>query len=159
MEHWDVTEKDLMEMAWLNTFCESTLVLKPLSSVLKEMNVCITEENEDSLLYMLTNEEKTFGSVMITEPLILIRAAEVMKGDYYILPSSIHECLLLPADAAENEEVLIRMVREINRTQVAPQEVLSDNIYYYDCEEMELRVCGLPEDDTDSTAGMTAANS
>lgn len=53
-----------------------------------------------------------------------------MDGDYYILPSSIHEIILCPADGKKAEE-LKRMVYGINRLVVREEEVLSDSVYYY----------------------------
>ena len=57
--------------------------------------------------------------------------ARLIKSDLYILPSSIHELILLPFDDTKDKEALKRMVMEINGTQVAADEVLSDNVYIY----------------------------
>ena len=54
-----------------------------------------------------------------------------LKSDYYVLPSSIHECLILPAEGFSGSQ-LRSMVREINETRLPPQEVLSDQVYFYD---------------------------
>ena len=54
-------------------------------------------------------------------------------GDYYILPSSVHEVIVLPASKKNNEAVnLVQMVKEINVTEVAPEEKLSDEVYFFD---------------------------
>ena len=58
-----------------------------------------------------------------------------MRGDYFILPSSIHEVLLLRDDGNMDYRALEAMVREINVTQVAPEERLSDQVYHYDAAE------------------------
>ena len=57
--------------------------------------------------------------------------ADRTGADFYILPSSIHETLLIPV--ADNMELdyLTSMVREVNATQVTPEEQLSDNVYIY----------------------------
>ena len=60
------------------------------------------------------------------------RIAETLGQDYFILPSSIHECLILPDDGTYERGELERMVREINRRELLPQEVLSDRVYHYD---------------------------
>ena len=62
----------------------------------------------------------------------------MMKGDYFILPSSIHEVLLLRDDGNMDYRALEAMVREINATQVAPEERLSDQVYHYDVAERVL---------------------
>ena len=52
--------------------------------------------------------------------------------DLYILPSSVHECMIVPYRYEDDPEDLGKMVREINRTQVDEEEFLSDCVYYYD---------------------------
>jgi hypothetical protein len=57
---------------------------------------------------------------------------ERMGGNYYILPSSVHETILIP----DNEDYLLseleEMVWEINRTELMAEDWLSDSVYYYD---------------------------
>ena len=55
-----------------------------------------------------------------------------IKRDFFILPSSVHEVLLVPASEGLKKEDLTEMVREINKTEVSPNEVLSDIVYVYD---------------------------
>jgi len=82
-------------------------------------------------MYVLTNESKTHGaSVMCFEKKLKI-VADKLNDDLYILPSSIHEIIVVPAKGNE-EERLTGMVREVNATQVDTEEQLSDHIYYYD---------------------------
>ena len=60
----------------------------------------------------------------------------------YILPSSVHEVILLAEDASSNKKDLLSMVTEINATQVDECEVLADSVYFYDLEEDRLkRLC------------------
>ena len=65
-------------------------------------------------------------------------AAE-LGSDLYILPSSVHEILLLPADAG-NPEGLAEIVKEVNLTQVAPEERLSDSVYLYERESGKIKI-------------------
>lgn len=101
------------------------------------------EESEDSAcadcpdegiyspLYILTNREKCLGAVSIAIPGEAELIAEQIRSDYYVLPSSIHECLILPDDGSYEEETLNQLVRSVNMTQVDPSEVLSDHVYHY----------------------------
>ena len=57
--------------------------------------------------------------------------AKKMEKNLYILPSSIHEVILLPDDESQTKEELLEMVTDINRTQVEECEVLADSVYYY----------------------------
>ena len=63
---------------------------------------------------------------------------EAKVGDFYVLPSSVHETLIIPKDAGMELRDLEQMVQEVNQTQVAPQERLSDHVYEYDAKEHEL---------------------
>ena len=72
---------------------------------------------------------------------LLERFAEKTGKSLYILPSSIHEVILLPEDCVKKADHLIRMVSEVNRTQLEPEEVLSDAVYYYDREKREISIC------------------
>lgn len=86
-------------------------------------------------MYVLTNEAKVYGASVILNPDTLEEAARMLgTDDFYILPSSVHEAIVVPADMGEDEQFM-DMVWEINRTTVSPDEVLSDNIYAYDSKE------------------------
>ena len=55
-----------------------------------------------------------------------------MKGDYFILPSSVHETLVVPDDGRVSLQELTDMVKEVNMTQVNPEDQLTDQVYHYD---------------------------
>lgn len=83
-------------------------------------------------IYVLTNQDKTDGAGVIVQDGILEKVGGLMGADFYMLPSSIHEVLILPDDGGMDIKELQKMVREVNATQVAPDEVLSDKVQYYD---------------------------
>ena len=60
------------------------------------------------------------------------QAAERAGGDFYILPSSIHEVLIVPDNGEMGLKDLEAMVKEVNATQVAPADKLTDSVYHYD---------------------------
>ena len=70
------------------------------------------------------------------------RIAEKIGTSYYILPSSVHETIIVPASITESSslENLAEMVIEINGTQVAPDEVLSDHVYRYNYTDHTLEI-------------------
>ena len=71
---------------------------------------------------------------------LLAKIAEKAESDLYILPSSVHEVLVLKADDEIGPKELKMMVTEINGTEVAQDEVLTDNVYRYVRESGELEV-------------------
>lgn len=82
-------------------------------------------------MYILTNQKGINGASCILYSNILFDFACQIKSDFYILPSSIHEVILVPSRKKIDKENLEQMVWEVNHTHVAPEEVLSDRVYYY----------------------------
>lgn len=92
---------------------------------------------EDNMMpmYVATNNKKVNGAGVVLYDGLLRTFAEKIGGDFYILPSSVHEVLFVPANGDMDARYLIQMVREVNATQVAPDEVLSNNVYLYHADE------------------------
>lgn len=82
-------------------------------------------------MYVLSNQQKLYGAVCMLYPDLLKNFAHKIDQDCYILPSSVHEVILVPANAVPDGKELRDIVTDINRTQVAEEEVLADCVYYY----------------------------
>lgn len=91
-------------------------------------------------MWVLTSENRQFGAGAILYDNWLEHIAEVVKEDYYVLPSSIHEVIILPKKYAMDKDDLVKMVREINEEQVDTEELLADNVYYYSIDTKELQI-------------------
>ena len=85
-------------------------------------------------IYILTNQDKLNGASVSAQEGVLEKVAELLGTNYYVLPSSIHELLILPDNGSMQLSELEAMVREVNATQVAPEDRLSDKVQYYDRE-------------------------
>ena len=88
-------------------------------------------------MYVLTNDTKVNGASEIIRDDVRQEIADKI-GDFFVLPSSIHETLIIPKSAGMDQKELEQMVREVNRTEVLPEERLSDHVYEYDAKEHEL---------------------
>ena len=88
---------------------------------------------EDNMMpmFVATNSKKVNGAGVILYDGLLRTFAEKIGGDFYILPSSVHEVIFVPANGDMDARYLIQMVKEVNATEVSPDEVLSDNVYMY----------------------------
>ena len=86
---------------------------------------------EDCMMYVLTNKRNQFGASMILNKNIMQTISEKISGNFFLLPSSIHEWILVLADIKMTPEELSGMVQEINDTQIEIEERLSDNVYVY----------------------------
>lgn len=93
----------------------------------------MTAEEEDTCynMYVLTNEPKLYGAACMLYSGLLKEFADELKRDIYILPSSVHEVILVPAEEGADKDSFREIVTDINRTQVAADEVLADSVYYY----------------------------
>lgn len=156
LERYGMDADSLHEMALSNMEHISPAKVMPLSDMLAEMitNQIMEEEGvtqdtagqaaKDMLLeqktplFCITNENGINGAASLLLPKVQEQTAERMGGDYVILPSSIHEVLALPAGNGIDVDCLTEMVKSVNASSVAPNEVLSDRVYAYDAKEHKL---------------------
>lgn len=87
---------------------------------------------ENDLMVVLTNREGVNGAAAILYPDVLHRIGEHAGTNFFILPSSVHEVILVADNGNMKLQQLSAMVKEINSTQVAPKDRLSDTVYHYD---------------------------
>lgn len=142
LEGWNIGKekfiKEYIPIAMVNTNrilpCNVFNMVQFIDSVINTK----AEEKEivEDIMYVMTNPAKYYGAVGIAaEGMRLKKFAEDHKSGFYIIPSSVHELILVLGDHnRKDSKSLYRMVREVNRTCVDPDEVLSDNVYYFDRE-------------------------
>lgn len=142
MKHWNVTVRDLMVQAGKNTPRLFPGRLTPMREVLEEMMEFHGDSRpeEEIPLTVLTNPGRTYGASCILYPGLLEKIAGAHGKSFYIIPSSIHEVLILEETGVEEPEKIKAMIREVNSEHVAAEEVLSDNLYYYDVLSKTVRI-------------------
>ena len=89
-------------------------------------------------MYVATNEQCSLGAAVMRYPDFREKVWGMIGEGFYILPSSIHEVILVPESFGMEPERMQEMVKEINQIGVAPEEVLSDSVYYSDGEEIRI---------------------
>lgn len=134
LKFWDVNENDLYELAMIN----SPKLMPYRFDSLHDVFLHITNESlpflDDIHLNILTNHLKIFGATCMVYPNVLEKISNLYEDDLIIIPSSIHEVLILPQKHfPENYtmEELDSMIQEINETELADNEILSDHTYLY----------------------------
>lgn len=138
MEMWGIDKGVLFEKAKENTWRILPSEFHTMRAIMKEFN-CESELMGMDILYVLTNQIRSFGAAVILYEGCLEMIAEFLDDNYYVLPSSVHEVIIVPEkDAPQGRGGLSEMVDEINRTQVEAEEILSDVAYYYDREKKKL---------------------
>lgn len=135
MEYWNMLPDDLYKIAMENT--ANDFEITPMLDIINEL-LC-TEYSDEMLdstecrMSVLTNHYKLHGAVGMMHKEILNQYMKANQtGKIVILPSSIHEVLLISCDDSVDMEYYKKTVKEVNATQVLPEETLSDNVYVYD---------------------------
>ena len=142
MKWWHVSETDLYKTAAANMQRLWKDVLEPIQDMVHEMaegpmaeayDAFLEERPETGMmpLYVLTNEIRLNGASVLFYTDCLKRFASGIKRDFFVLPSSIHEVLLLPVMDEMSAWDLRQIVGTMNHQVVSDEEVLSDHVYRY----------------------------
>lgn len=130
--HYSISQDELDAAARRNTeqrgFC-----VHSMASLLKEL-ICMPEDVEEAPMWVITNPGKFYGAAVMLYEEYFSDLSGHLENDLYILPSSIHEVIVVPANVFETD-FLKEMVREVNASEVAAEEVLSENVYRYSRED------------------------
>lgn len=86
--------------------------------------------------YVLSNSSFYWGAGALFYPGVIERIHELLDGDFYVIPSSIHELIVVAAEGQDPQK-MVDMIREANRTVVDEKDVLADDLYI--CEAGQLK--------------------
>lgn len=143
LKAYDLDENVLIDLALLNSVGLFPAVVEDINTIMAQlMGIPASELNtpEDvSDQIVVTNTDNAFGASALFYSGVMEELARRHNGNYFILPSSIHEIITVPDDGKITYEELKEMVTEINHAQVSPEERLSDEVYYYDATKKEFR--------------------
>lgn len=141
---WEISKEDIYNTSILNTVRIFPLCLEKITDMLKklvnkndEIYEEISKETFNPPLYVLTNDSKIYGASAILYPDIKDTIYEILKEEYYVLPSSIHELIIVPKHFEQRSEELKEMVKTVNENEVLPEEFLSNSVYLYSKEKCD----------------------
>ena len=143
LDNFGITAEELHADAMENAPQLKPVEIKGMTEVLAELMGVEEAEMmgvgpvapEDEQMYVASVPDKVHGAGVLAYENFMDMAAERAGGDFFILPSSLHEVLIVPDNGNVKLEDLENMVREVNATQVAPQDKLTDSVYHYDSKE------------------------
>ncbi len=152
MKAWNISDQLLYETAVRNTPllypCRCVALEQMISDLLpqKAADSHIPSsrpagQSSPLPMYVLTNQRRLNGAACILYDQVLQDFSRRAGGDFFILPSSIHETILLPCQEHIKTETLTSMVKEINDTEVSPLDRLSDHVYRYNARTEQLSIC------------------
>jgi len=140
LSYWGITKDDLYALAQQNTPRLLSYDLRNMTDILKEL-LADEELPADAPdvataypMYVLTNRYKLNGSGCILYRNLLRDFANRLESDLFILPSSVHEVLIIPVKNQTTHQELSDMVKDVNSSQLSREEILSDHVYYF-CRE------------------------
>lgn len=152
LEKYGVSVEELHEKACENMKKNTPSEIESMAETLAKLMIphyelMTAEEKEEAkeecglnegpgLLYVLSNKTKVFGAAAVLDTEIMDKFFKE-HGSFYLLPSSVHEAILVPKNAQPDMDVetLENMVCDVNATQVAPNEILSNKVYEYSSDD------------------------
>ena len=140
---WGVTAKELDDAALENM---PRLFPARLSNVNEivfggKVQSCLKKPGDlTGNLYALTNEQGVLGAAVMLYPDLMKEITERIKTPFYIIPSSVHEVLILPQKEGMSLSGVKEIVRTVNRKVIEPEDFLSNNVYGYDVKTKEIRM-------------------
>ena len=142
-DHLKISYETLKEQA-IDNLKKEHYHVESMESVIERMMCGISAETEEETeiepggMYVMSNRSGMFGAAGLLNKEFLKRFKE---NNMYVIPSSIHELILIPDNKGIDVEDLTNMIREVNSNCVADTDILADHPYYYDCTKMEVQLC------------------
>lgn len=142
MEIWGQEEENLYRTAMMNMCADGEADFTDIRTIVERMTGISFPDNDsrDADMYVLTNSRRRFGAAEILDKKTLRMVADQVGDRFIVLPSSVHETLVIPSKDATEYEELAHMVRMVNDTQVEAEERLSDHVYVYSREDEMLKI-------------------
>lgn len=135
MEMYGVDEAQLFADAERNSLENEPMVFTPLGDMIKsliESEELPSPDDVGIVTYIATNKSGFHGASIAAYPEFAEKAAETIGGSFYMLPSSVHEFILIKDDGKPTAKDLNKMIRNVNETVLEPRDILSGQCYHYD---------------------------
>ncbi len=133
IEMWNVDANIVLQEAKKNMI-KFEPHIESVYTVIRRMNPAFCsefDENDNSKQMYVLSGDVNHGAIYMTDVKLLKEFCDNIGSDVYVIPCSVHEVLLVPAENPEDELLLNEMVIDVNKTQLEPVDVLSDHVYYF----------------------------
>ena len=144
-ECWGFKEKEYHLLIQASILNMQNCEVIPMSAILMEFGFGPDNFKYPFKMYVVTSEARVYGAGYLANLEELARIAKVLNGSYYVIPSSIHELLVIPAadieEEFEQEEIIPHfkeMINEVNNSCLEERDKLSDHLYFYNAERNEV---------------------
>ena len=156
MEMYGVDENQLFADAEKNSISKEPIVFTPLVDMIKnliENDEIPSPEDVGIVTYIATNKTGFHGAAVAAYPEFCEQAAEKLGGSFFMLPSSVHEFILIKDDGRQKAKDLNKMIRNVNETVLEPRDFLSNQCYHYDAKTKVLETGVKYDKDKEKKAG------
>lgn len=142
LQRYGITVQQLHEDAIKATQASQPLQIQSITKVLNELSGGIAGDlgGIPEFIYVATNRAANRGASVLAYPDFMETAAKQMQGNFFLIPSSIHEVLLVRETGSEDYREIEDMIKEINETLVSPNERLTNHAYHYDSSEKKFEL-------------------
>lgn len=140
VKEWNITEDELITAAEENTPRLYPANLHPIFNTLGFDDDISLILKMPFPMFVLSNTGNQNGAAVVCYKDILERFSQKIEDDLVILPSSVHETMLLPLQKSNNIESLRKMVYDINHATLDQSQFLSDNVYLYSRKDRQLMI-------------------
>ena len=137
LQQWEISEEDLFRQAYENMQNAGYHIIN-MMQIIKECG--FEGEMPATKMFVLTNRKQLYGAAGILETDLLKNFSDRIGKNLFILPSSIHEVILIPDEGRFGESLLKEMIMDVNENVLQEEDFLADHAYYFDREKGEVRV-------------------
>ena len=139
---WETDEEEIRKCAIRNTPVLLPASIVSIGQILNDMVGADPVYSDSIPMYVLTNKNRSNGATAMLYNDVIGDFADNIHSDLYIIPSSVHELILVPDTDEMDPDVLSGMIAEVNDTQLAPEELLSYSLYRYSRADQSIRIAG-----------------
>lgn len=134
LKEWGIVyENDIFELAQTNAYMIGEPELMSMDDMFSGNGENLLKGghlSEGTPMYVLSNKTRCFGASALFYPAVQQKIFDIL-GEYFVLPSSVHEVIIVPKSAGLNLHDLQEMVKSVNDNEVDAQDILSYNVFQY----------------------------
>ena len=137
MNNWNLRVEDLYDIAIKNQEKSDEGLLVSMSDMLMDMmgvDKDDTSTESDDMMFVLTNTSKVNGASMLLNKSMMGKVIDKVGDDFFIIPSSVHEVIIVSNQHAMSVSELEKIVNDVNTSQVDLPDRLGEHVYRYTAE-------------------------
>jgi hypothetical protein len=134
LKKYGITDSQLKRDAMRNAPNVKPVKIRDMSETVKDFDLELAPDVsvEDGRIFVASVTDNLYGAAVIAYPNFLNTVAAMLRSDFFVLPSSIHEIIIIRDDGDLDADDLKNLVTSVNAAQVDPADQLTDNVYHYD---------------------------